>query len=525
MTWAVLEGDCLDALAGLDDASVDAVVTDPPYGIGFMGHAWDQPGDYAAQRANGRPGVHRRRPDVGDHTKTTVREGAMEAGRYDLSLSANQKFQSWTEGWAREALRVLKPGGHLICFASTRTYHRMASGVEDAGFEIRDCIAWMYGSGFPKSLDVSKAIDSAAGAERTVPRGVKPGHEDFVDRTDEHSAGGRSEGWDREWRSDPEAVRRSHMTFEPATPGAELWEGWGTALKPAYEPIVVARKPLSGTVAATVLEHGTGALNIDGCRIEGVPPSVPQPDFDHVSGRATHLDATARNGAMSEAAGRWPANVALDPEAGALLDEQTGEFTSGANSTRRGSDKFRTAYGDFEGQTACDPARGADSGGASRFFYCAKASSSERNAGLVELPTSTDRATVTPLQKGRSGGDRVDDREFEQAPRANVHPTVKPIDLMRWLVRLVTPPGGIVLDPFNGSGTTGIAAVLEGFDYLGCEREAEYVAIADARLAWWAQHAGKDTDVALGLDRATRARESAERDAGQTTFDMFDEAA
>lgn len=313
MSWRVIYADCIEAMRAMDEASIDAIVCDPPYELGFMGKAWD---------------------------------------------SSGVAYQPRT--W-EAALRVLKPGGHLLAFGGTRTYHRLACAVEDAGFEIRDCIAWLYGSGFPKS----------------------------------HNG---------EWG--------------------------GTALKPAHEPIVVARKPLVGTVAANVLKHGTGGLNIDGCRIEGPKAggSGGAPlKFGGENHRPFHDTAEPREFDTSQ--GRWPANVVLDPEAAAMLDEQSGE--------RPGSD----------GQ------------GASRFFYCAKASRGERNAGL--------------------------DGFEERAALRNVHPTVKPIDLMRWLVRLVTPPGGTVLDPFTGSGTTGCAAVLEGFDFIGIEREGEYVEIARARIRHW----------------------------------------
>jgi site-specific DNA-methyltransferase (adenine-specific) len=293
----------------------------------------------------------------------------------------SRDFQSWCETWAVEALRVLKPGGHMLAFGGTRTYHRLTCAIEDAGFEIRDCLSWLYGSGFPKSLDVSKAIDKAAGAEREV---VGPGR-----------YAGRESATDLGVMNDDAWEGGAPRTLTaPATAEAAEWEGWGTALKPAWEPIVVARKPLAGTVAANVLQHGTG-------------------------------------------------NVVLDEEAAARLDGEVGELTSGANPTRRDSDKFRTAYGDFEGQRECHAPRGTDTGGPSRFFYTAKASSAER-----------DGAT---------------------------HPTVKPLALMRWCVRLVTPPGGVVLDPFAGSGTTLLAARDEGFRAVGIEREPEYAAMAAER--------------------------------------------
>jgi site-specific DNA-methyltransferase (adenine-specific) len=394
-SWRVIEGDCLEHMAAMPDASVDSIVTDPPYGLGFMGREWD----------------------------------ALPPGL----------------PWARECLRVLKPGGHLLAFGGTRTYHRLACAIEDAGFEIRDCLAWLYGSGFPKSLDVSKAIDKAAGAERET-IGPNPTYRDS------EAARATQEKWN--------GAVLSGVITAPATPDAETWQGWGTALKPAHEPIVLARKPLAGTVAANVLAHGTGALNVDGCRIENgeqwqgsSDPSATTNGYGPGDEDGWKGNWTKRS--ESHAAGRWPANVCLDPEAAAMLDEQTGEMRDGVAVQRNGGGQKpfggiaaregRTGLG---GGQARDDAGYGGSGGASRFLYVAKASSEERNRG----------------------GTR------------NTHPTVKPVELMRWLCRLITPPGGTVLDPFTGSGTTGIAAMREGFRFIGIEREPDYVAIARARI-------------------------------------------
>lgn len=382
-------GDCVEVMAAMPAESVDAVVTDPPYGLEFMGKEWDAPwrggsGSHAEART-------RCSDEMGDENKRRFIASAVNA------YQAGAPFQAWCETWATEALRVLKPGGHLLAFGGTRTFHRLTCAIEDAGFEVRDCLSWLYGSGFPKSLDVSKAIDKAAGAEREVV-GTKLGQPGYADTDSTGRMLPQSEG-----------AGDGYLDITaPATPEAARWQGWGTALKPAWEPIVVARKPLAGTVAANVLEHGTGAINVDWCRVEGAVPSVPQPDFTKVNGRATNLDAHARNGDMSSAPnGRWPANVVLDEQAAEMLDE-------------------------------------ANTGGPSRFFYTAKASSAER-----------DGAT---------------------------HPTVKPLALMRWLVRLVTPPGGVVLDPFAGSGTTLLAARQEHMRAIGIEREAEYAEMAAHRL-------------------------------------------
>jgi DNA modification methylase len=397
-------GDCLDVLTTLPDASVDAVCTDPPYALSFMSRDWD-------------------------------------------THATPEQFQSWCEAWSRECLRVLKPGGHMLAFGGSRTWHRLASAVEDAGFEVRDSIAWLYGSGFPKSLDVSKAIDKAAGAEREVV-GVRVltgrAAQSTEDKGGTYTTGAPSSA----------GMTKDVDVTAPATPDAERWQGWGTALKPAFEPIVVARKPLSGTVAATVLAHGTGALNIDACRVDGSVPSVPRGAF---AGSNNNMRMSGRNGTMSEpnAAGRWPTNVVLDDTQAAALDAQSGErpgrasqnvysttpkFVAGVNLA--GSMAQQTGY--VEGYN--------DSGGASRFF-----------------PTFRYEAKAPTAERPRDGD--------------TAHPTVKPLDLMRWLVRLVTPPGGIVLDPFLGSGTTAEACIIEGFRCIGIEREPAYLPLAVARLS------------------------------------------
>jgi DNA modification methylase len=364
-------GDSRDVLASMGEASVDAVVCDPPYELGFMGKAWDASGI-----------------------------------AYDLGL------------WSG-VLRVLKPGGHLLAFGGTRTYHRMACAIEDAGFEIRDQLQWLYGSGFPKSLDVSKALDKGEGIWRGRAGVVASGNGAMAGPNYERTPKG-----------------------DPATPAARQWDGWGTALKPANEPIVLARKPLAGTVAANVLEHGTGALNIDGCRIAAddalVRPPILRTD-NAVLGRG--LGA----GVQAEPAGRWPANVLLDEEAARLVDEQSGILTSGSRKAG-----VRTGLGYHGASGDGGPAVVGGEGGASRFFYVAKPASAERHIG----------------------------GEVE-----NTHATVKPIELMEHLIRLVTPPGGIVLDPFMGSGTTGIAALNGGWRFCGIELLPDHFAIAERRIA------------------------------------------
>ena len=372
-------GDCLEILRGMDDNSVDAVVTDPPYGLSFMGKKWD----------------------------------------YDVPS---------VEVWA-ECLRVLKPGGHLLAFAGTRTQHRMAVRIEDAGFEIRDMIAWVYGSGFPKSLDVSKAIDKAAGAEREV-----IGVNQNVERARKAKEAGSDYGG---------FTKVNSKITAPATPEAQQWAGWGTALKPALEPITLARKPLSGTVAANVLEHGTGALNIDGCRVEGMAPFTVQGQSAR-AGEVYGADQRDQRVFEPHASGRWPANLIHDGS-----DEVVAAFPQapGQQGDLKETGRPRPSSGRF-GDMAPPHAHAArieSDKSAARFFYCAKASKSDRDAD-------------------------------------NVHPTVKPTDLMRYLCRLVTPPGGVVLDPFMGSGSTGKAALLEGFKFVGIERDPAYFQIANARI-------------------------------------------
>lgn len=441
-------GDCLDILRTIPDASVDAVVTDPPYGISFMGQQWDQPGQYGSKRRIGKPGIHKR--SAGGDEYATGDTGAMEAGRYDLSLTAMQSFQAWCEAWSSECLRVLKPGGHFLAFGGSRTWHRLASAVEDAGFEIRDSIAWLYGSGFPKSLDVAKAIDAASSATRAV---ASVGE---TVRT-APSLGGAAKAGARGIAVNPEGRR---VITEPATDEARAWEGWGTALKPSFEPIVVARKPLVGTVAANVLAHGTGALNIDASRIHTAGSGAKAYTVKRLKPGAT-LNATGGNWRPDDEdaleysgetkAGRWPTNVVLDESQAAALDEQTGELSSGM---MRSGQRVQSSGGEIYGRRDAFVKSGdtyGDTGGASRFFptfrYEAKAPSSERpKHGEVQ------------------------------------HPTVKPLDLMRWLVRLVTPPDGVVLEPFAGSGTTVEAALLEGFRCIAIEREADYLPLIEKRI-------------------------------------------
>jgi site-specific DNA-methyltransferase (adenine-specific) len=344
----------------------------------------------------------------------------------------------------------------------------MAVRIEDAGFEIRDMIAWVYGSGFPKSLDVSKAIDKAAGAERTEVVGVRHRNAKPFDDT---------AGWN------PNSTTGDHAYTAPATEAARQWAGWGTALKPALEPITVARKPLIGTVAENVLAHGTGALNVDGCRVEG---------RERIDYGLTNSTRSAGNtyGKPSASAdfdanqGRWPANLIHDGS-----DEVVGLFPQSKSTGGQASlGAFRNGdvYGKGRDERETrDPGYG-DSGSAARFFYCAKASKRDRDEGCEGMEARTTKA----FEGGQIASAKTPEAMGGERTTRNHHPTVKPTDLMRYLCRLVTPPGGTVLDPFMGSGSTGKAAMLEGFDFIGIERDPEYVKIAEARIGAAKDRAG-----------------------------------
>jgi len=390
--------DCLEGLKLLEDNSIDSIVTDPPYELGFMGKSWDSTGI-----------------------------------AYNIEV------------W-KECLRVLKHGGHLLAFGGTRTYHRMVCAIEDAGFEIRDQMQWIYGSGFPKSMDISKAIDKKFGVEREIigqredilkkqAKDLREGKRKIVDSLNA-GANERNNGF----------VTVSADITTPTTDEAKQWEGWGTALKPANEPIVVARKPLSEkTVADNVLKWGTGGININDCRIEhSEPVKTTNRKQRSASWNMDNcgFDSTNNTTASASPLGRFPANVILDEEAGGILDEQTGINTN----TRHMS--YKRSGGEFIDGIPSQPEKDwftQETGGASRFFYCAKASKKERGEG-------------------------------------NTHPTVKPLKLISYLITLVTPPNGICLDIFEGSGTHALACIENGFKYIGFEKDENYHKIALSRI-------------------------------------------
>ena len=417
----IYQGNNLEVLPTLADNSVDSIVCDPPYELGFMGKTWDNSGI-----------------------------------AYSIEL------------W-RECLRVLKPGGHLLAFGGTRTWHRLAVAIEDAGFEIRDNIAWLYGSGFPKSHNISKAIDKAAGAEREVigqtmasPKGISQAE----GRTD--TAAGAYGG----------EAKLIDITAS-ATDDAKAWDGWGTALKPAHEPIVVARKPLIGTVAENVLTHGVGGINVDACRIGTETININNyPDGFDPKNNLNNISQVGQDYETKTSVGRWPANIILDEYTAELLDEQSGISKDGT-ATRRNLDsteKYKSqSLGAFSKLTN-DVGYGGQ-GGASRFFYVAKASKRDRNEGLDELPEVQTASLARENIKIR-----LDGSERKSPIKQNFHPTVKPTALMQYLIRLVTPANGVVLDPFAGSGSTGKAAILENKHFIGIELTAEYLPIIEGRL-------------------------------------------
>ena len=482
----LLLGDCLDKLKELDDNSIDSIVTDPPYGLSFMGKKWD----------------------------------------YDVP--SQEIFE--------ECLRVLKPGGHLLSFAGSRTYHRMAVRIEDAGFEIRDQIMWIYGSGFPKSHNIGKAVDKIGGnnitwfgewlknwrTENNIPQskiaklfpsktgGLTgcvsnwelgkniPTIEEYnkivetfnlpfktLEELEREVIGKKNSGCFNN-EEDRHTIGASKSVEVDITKGSSPYEGWGTALKPAHEPIVMARKPFKGSVAQNVLEWGTGGINIDESRIrtdEVITTHARNSKSEHFGQIQNHGTYQSKGQVL----GRFPANIIFDEEAGKILDEQSGisKSSGGSGELSKGA-LGKNVYGKYENNILASNAGGlGDIGGASRFFYCPKTSKTDRNEGL-------DAFEVKQTVGGGGGiGNYQDDVNSasgkfgsEKAPSKNNHPTVKPTDLMLYLIRMVTPKSGTILDPFMGSGSTGKAAVRGGFDFVGIEREQDYKNIAEARIQY-----------------------------------------
>ena len=422
-------GDCLEVLKTIPDNSIDAIITDPPYGIGFMNKEWDSPQKH--QELIEREKI--RSEERFEEGKSPVKGGFSKGVQPGLPIGGAKEgkwFQDWCELWARECFRILKPGGHALSFSAPRTYHRMATAFEDSGFQIRDQIMWVFGSGFPKSHNIGKAIDKIEGNEREV-LGKSENHRTSSALLELGFQDGREE----------------HII----TKGNGDWEGWGTALKPAHEPIVMARKPLSEkSIAENVLKHGTGGINIDGSRIEMKDKeniNFDRPRVREKKDWVYDLGMTWEDPNIKEynESGRFPANIIFDEEAGQLLDEQ--------------SDK------------------------ASRFFYCPKAAKKDRNEGLDDFEEKIKSgAEFRPnhMEKALEGEDGNPFGRWGKIK--NNHPTVKPTDLMRYLINLITPPNGTILDPFMGSGSTGKAAVRCGVNFIGIEKEQEYMDIAKARI-------------------------------------------
>jgi site-specific DNA-methyltransferase (adenine-specific) len=455
-------GDCLEVLKTIPDNSIDSVVTDPPYGIGFMGKAWDtfepnnvkQAVETNTQSFNKNIESKQDNPNLKGRKNSPIGSNSTFAGTYDLTTKGKNDYQEWCYEWGKECFRVLKPGGHLLASNSPRMYHRMAIGLEDAGFEIRDQIMWVYGSGFPKSHNIGKAIDKIEGNDREVV-GHNPNHRNTEsDVIPLGFQGGRSDG--------------------TITKGNSEWEGWGTALKPAHEPIVMARKPLTEkSIAENVLKYGTGGINIDGSRVgtDDTRSKASLTALGQNSGWNAHNNKEVIAGSEC---GRFPANIIFDEEAGQLLDEQA-PLTGSAFKAKRKKDveggsgaSLMRAHKEGEDNGYFD-----ERGGASRFFYCPKTSKSDRNEGLIVEKEKNKRPIGVAFNN--------EDDLFQQGS-GNNHPTVKPTDLMRYLINLITPPNGTTLDPFMGSGSTGKAAVRCGVNFIGIEKEQEYMDIASARI-------------------------------------------
>ena len=394
-TITLNHGDVVEQLKLIADNSVDAIITDPPYNLSFMGKKWDNKG-------------------------------------------APKQFQEWCSAWSTECLRVLRSGGYLLSFGGTRTFHRIASGIEDAGFVIKDCLSWNYGSGFPKSHNISKAIDKKAGAKREVTGLGSTACSDFPNKCQGH--GDKNGRYNETIHALPTA---------PSTPKAKQWDGYGTALKPAWEPIILAQKPFKGTIVNNVLAHGVGGMNIDATRIGSFTNTRPSGltrwnDYRHGASKySTESKVTIGKG-------RFPANAIFDEEAGQILDSQSGILKSGG-----GNKSNRNSKSAFGGGAEYDDIRLADNGGASRFFYCPKTPKKEKTCmGFVD----------------------------------NKHPTVKPIKLMEWLIKLVCPTAEamgrqpVIIDCFVGSGSTALAANRVGVDCIGIDADSESLKTARLRL-------------------------------------------
>lgn len=457
-------GDSRDVLRGLADSSIDSIVCDPPYALVSISKRFGKPGSAAAK--HGTDGLY-------------ARASAGFMGKdWDVGETA------FAETFWAECLRVLKPGGHVVAFGGTRTYHRLVCAIEDAGFEIRDRIR------FEQSFDTKYGplIDSLNDAQREALQNLL---NDYCDN-----------GSELAWEFGSGFPKSHNQDGE--------WQGYGSALKPAYEPICLARKPLVGTIAGNLAEHGTGALNIDGCRVEGESTV-------RIQGKAEigfHGGNHAPGLATGSPEGRWPANIVHDGS-----DEVLAAFpVTGSNGTPKEATRTEGSVWNIGGERSSVPGGATynDQGSAARFFYCAKASRADRDEGLDHLPKKAAGLV------SETSGQHITRREADYVPpqRANIHPTVKPTDLMRWLCRLITPPGGTILDPFMGSGSTGKAAVLEGFGFVGIEREDEYMPIATARIEWAIEEAKRPV-----VAKPRQAKQRQAKAANSNVADLFGDAA
>lgn len=443
--------DNVEELRKYADNSIDAICTDAPYGLG-------------------------KEPDPLKMLSAWISNGFMEVEGGGFMGKKWDAFVPQPVFW-KEVFRVLKPGGHVLYFFGTRTYDWGVMAMRIAGFEIRDQIQWLYGSGFPKSLNISKSLDKQAGAEREV-IGTRE-HPTLTDKSKIDRVG-------KQQFHGNNSIKDEWELTASATDQAKEWEGWGSALKPANEPIVLARKPLSEkNIAENILKWGTGGINIDGCRIgfsseKDKKSAVFGRGTDIMGGNSvggTHGDG--RTNVPPDDLGRFPANVIFDEVTAKALDEQSGNLTSGAMKKSYEYTNTGNSLGSPVGSTRAF--HEANSGGASRFFYVAKASRSERNKGLEDFDQ------VTGGMISNTSGQHMTRRDeaYKPEPVANIHPTVKPVKLMQYLVRMITPPGGVCLDPFCGSGTTGIACKLENIEFVGMDITPEYIEISKARTAAW----------------------------------------
>ena len=458
----LLNGDCIEQMQKLKDEGkqIDSVVTDPPYHLTSIVERYGKDGSAPAKDKDG---LYQRQA-----------RGFMgkEWDGGDIAFR--------TDTW-KLAYDLLKPGGYLLAFSASRNYHRMAVAIEDAGFEIRDQIMWIYGSGFPKSHNIGKAVDAIEKFGRSDPKALRE------TRMGDHYEPTGQEDWSkgRMFSADVERIPDDDHEHEVTN----KWKGWGTALKPAHEPIVMARKPVSEkSVATNVLKHGTGAINIDGCRIQGNDTGGERKITTRKSRDENNVWTDENSGmkqeenhfADADPKGRYPANVMHD---GSDVVQDIFPQTSKSVSTKR----TRQTVGMFGMPNDATPEYD-DEGTAARYFYCPKTSAEERNRGLESFtakPMAWGNQAKAELKRGNldfKGNQGDGSKHNKVAMRLNTHPTVKPQELMKYLCRLVTPKGGVVLDPFMGSGSTGMAAKDEGFDFIGIEKEQEYFEIAEARI-------------------------------------------